>query len=452
MTSSNRYIKYFIYFLAFILPFEYRYIKPFLKLTNYLANISNSTYFYQEIYAYISDGLILLVLFFILLINKTKFKKILTRPNIYLLLFMCCCIASIINSNSGNYLLQFCCYFTYLTGIILFFLLANFISYDDFPKLIRNIFFIILISSTIESLISIYQYTIQDSVGLKIIGEINLREGSNFFMNNKLIFRASGTLPHSNILGGYIGFTIFASYYLYFTAKKKPLKYASIIILVLQLTTLIISFSRNALISLLISSIFYFIILKKKNYNIKLKQLFFIFNAILILLLFIFSPVIYNRGGLINQTKASKEADKYRIKQSKLAVKSILNNKLLGIGFNNYDTKFKKELKTKFNNNIVNFYIHNIYLAIAVEAGLLALFFFLLFLAYIFFKPIYSTKLTLEICTLLSMLLFLMIIGCFDYYIIRIQVGKLMFFLTAGLITSYIQHKKYINFSPVIIN
>jgi len=168
--------------------------------------------------------------------------------------------------------------------------------YENVPRgtFIKNIILLIILIGFIQALFGLFQFSIQHSIGLGFLWESFVSRGTigvaKIILDGKPYIRAYGLFPHPNILGGFLLMTIILTL-LY---KKLLQQFKSEIVprgtilfywdrvilpklinlsLVIQIISLILTFSKSSLIGLLLALIYPF--LKQENasnllYRIKL--------------------------------------------------------------------------------------------------------------------------------------------------------------------------------------
>lgn len=203
------------------------------------------------------------------------------------------------------------------------------------------------------------------------------------------ILRAYSTFSHPNSFAGFI--MVFALLTWYFKNRLKKWYVATLSVLIT--ISLVFTFSLNALITLL------FLIL---TYLFRLKNRLLILSMLLLVTMFTFyTPV----------TKL-REID-YRVDLAKASFAMFKQNPVVGVGLNN----FIPTLATKsaiFKNAWELQPVHNIYLLILAETGLLGLILSLVFLSTL---------------TLTPFLLAILFSGLFDHYWLTLQQNMLLFSL-----------------------
>ena len=451
--------KFFFYLLIFCIPFQTRKI---------LFWNNNE---FQSVSLYFTD-LLILSLFFFWLVHIKRTKIYLKRLDVIwikthiidlcLALFLIISLISLIRAD--NIFLGIYKWVKLLEFIGLFWYVKN--KYKEKEIFLQKtkipiIFLIFILSGVFQSFIAISQYAYQKSIGLKILGEsylgININGVAKILTNNLKIIRAYGTFPHPNILATFILVCLVFLFFLYikipnwskkfiwdhfynkdgirFSKIKKDIFPLNGIILAgiypLLIFSLYLTFSRIVIFLWIFVSIFSFVWCWKYNlYKRKVKEfalLFIIYNLLFAILLF---PELSFRF----KVSLQEQAISLRIFYIKIASVMISSFPILGIGLSQFPVKLSNFID--INNSWMAQPVHNIYLLIASEVGLLGLGIFLFFIICL----IRNSLCKLEINTyslfnfsyIICVLCFL-IIGLFDHFFITIQQGQLMFWIMLGL-------------------
>lgn len=427
--------------LLFYLPFQCRYHKLFKKIqvTFFSLDFDQFLKIDGSFGIYITDILMLIMILQCLRIDsfKTFFWE---GSRKFLSLFLVLSLVSVIHSAHGKDLWA---YYPYLFQLLIPSLFFFALSYHFKIKESLTVAFSLIFSlSILQCLIATAQYFIQDQMGLLKLGEpalfaaINVPDRTKWILDNlfhtkhfsHIILRATGTLPHPNILGCFIGFSLFVSGYLYLQLQKKRDRIFFSAALFLQWFTLFVTYCRAALIGAALGLSFWFaFFLIKKHPSIKMlliKTLGCI--ALCFLLLF---PQLTARGGIVNYNAHARVSDEGRLSYQNSALDKLKEHPLLGIGFHQY-------LVTMKENHEKGDAVHNIYLLIATENGLLGLLAFLCFVSTLIWHTLKRKLDTISI-TLLSIFLFLLFTGGCHYDLIKAQHGRLMFFISAAWLACY---------------
>ena len=130
-------------------------------------------------------------------------------------------------------------------------------------------------------------------------------------------------------------------------------------------------------------------------------------------------------------------ADSERVQYMNMAFEMIQEYPFLGVGFNNFQL-YSEPTQEAFPGYFFHSKVHNVYLLIASEIGLIGGVFFLLFL-WVILKTAWLTALARsnnshlysnnqEMFFLLATFSGIMLIGVFDFYLIHTPHGRMLFF------------------------
>ena len=450
-SSIKRNHHIFVSFLILLfcsLPVQHRFKRIFRSLFHSLVpnDLLIPSYFSKSIYFYLADPLLLLFLVCFFYYRRPSVRSLLWEgPTKFLSLLFITGLVSIAFSQAGHYPLQYIRLAQLFSVFLLFGVLVNKASLLDIPEVIKAIAWILLGIGCLETGMAIVQYFTQGVIGLHFLGEIHPSRfpfpsaGSSLYwggapLDSSTLYRACGTFSHPNILGTFLFCSILATSYLYLREAKKIISALLLSLLSLQVLALFTSFSRSALLGLGTGCLFFFIILFKKKQRIK--------RLSLLLLVWVFSclgsgaflsPALLSRGGILNYEGVVREADLERIAYAQVAIKMIKQYPLLGVGFNNFQL-YSQQMTTSG----LHSKVHNIYLLIASEMGLIGFGLFFLFLFYILrsaFKGLFSTSLLFEEKIFsLSAFLGLLLIGSCDFFIFSLPAASILFFSVAALL------------------
>jgi hypothetical protein len=474
----------FFYLFVFLLPLEKKHV--------FIANIPNLSTNYSPwgaIEIYLTDIVFVLVLLFwgIHLLTQSLELKTLTlramtrsgknhnlklktyKNRIFLLLLACFFLITIVSVIKGGvnnleiyHLAKLGEYLLIFTYIIL--------NIDTAVKLLYTMI-ILLFSSFFQAILGISQYFTQHSFNLKIFGEVDLspqiQNVAKIVIDGETYIRAYGTLPHSNILGGFlftgliISFIIILLFILslnqcernkqkMFPMKhlqtfslftKYPLFIIFVLISAILFLSLILTFSRSAWLVLIFAVIILVIILK--GLLLRFTTLGYkIILPISLLPTFVIISII----ALFPQIKAkTNQFDQYgdaaiagRVIYNKIAVKMVQKSPFFGIGYGNFVAK-SSEFSQKPLLWWQNQPVHNIYLLVLAETGILGLTAFLGFIGYLFYLGVRAIRnmknnpFGLIYTGIFAIFCGFLIIGLFDHYLWDIQQGSLIFWLMSGL-------------------
>lgn len=295
----------------------------------------------------------------------------------------------------------------------------------------KKILFVFSLAIIFESILSAAQYLKQSSIGgfFYFFGERTFNGMTpgvaNASINGDLILRVYGTFSHPNVLGGYllIGMTLIL--FNFKSTKKQLEKILYLISLACGTSALIITFSRIAILLWLI--ILFIFLISRAGKKILRKNIAFFLMFIFIIIIFIFYTPIVLRFSNFNLYDESFSQREDLLKNS---LKIIKNHPFFGTGLNNFLIELSQVQKP---NNVI-FYlqpVHNIFLLVAAQTGILGFIYFIGFLAKTFKKAFFKKDLiNYKIIIFLSIL----ILGSFDHYFLTIQQGQLLLSFILGLI------------------
>lgn len=429
--------------ITFLIPFEHKYDKifRFYSLTLIPDGLKVTEGYDKLIYFYVSDLISLTLGIFALFWFRIPLKKWFGNP---LWIIWLCAILSIITSPFSQYPIPYFRLLQLLTPITLF----SFITHFEEPqKATRVILSCIVAAGLIEAFIGIAQYFHQAPLGLRFFGETNQtsifysEDGNRWwldsFLNYKpkslILMRSAGTLPHANVFGGFMLFSILATYYL--SQTKKNWLYT----IPFQFFALAVSFSRAALFAWAIATFLWICFTKKRLPIVVMITITACLTASLLYKQYV------HRGGVVNYNQWVQNSDNVRKVQQTTGLEIAKDHSLFGVGF----TQFSERSGSYFGDNIQSYIRatapHNIFLFLACETGLFSLAAFLFFLGLCVWKFFRSPK-TAETALFFSLLTAFLFIGLCDFYPILFQQGKLMFFLIASLLVA--NSKIAVNQSP----
>ncbi|MFI5333952.1 MAG: O-antigen ligase family protein, partial [Chlamydiales bacterium] len=392
--------------------------------------------FQQNIYFFLTD--LPLFLFPLLLFSSFSLSTFFTKSSRYLtLLFFVFLFSLLLSSSCPLHYARLSHFFLF---IVLFSALEKGLIFQNIRNWFPKIALLIVGLSLVQCLFGILQYCLQNSLGLKFLGEVSNNSWVPFFHGPLSLFggkahemmrRASGTFPHPNVFGGFLLMAIGCSYFLCAGVESMRKKVWLGVALFLQILTLCLTFSRAALIAWLIMTVCWCVFCQRMR--VRWHLFASVIGAFLLAFVLLLYPAFKARGGLVNYNKIVKESDEGRIHFQNIAFKMIKAEPLLGVGFNQYVVRMQEFSPTPLKGDQF-FPVHNIYLLIAAESGFLGLACFLLFVGSIILRAL-KGKMDLVTASLLSLLIGLLFIGGCDFYLLGAQHGKLIFFLVTGLLS-----------------
>ncbi len=421
----KRFTNYLLWLWVFLIPWQARWIivDPVLE---------GSVWEYGRLSLYGGDIIfaILLVAAFIQWLREKNISKIYFWPFVLLITLVAWAWLSIIWSS--DHLVAF--YYS-LRIVQVLMLLGILIVVKPKAKLIITS---LVGAAVLQGMIAIAQFGLQWTPAFKWLG---LASQSAWELGPGVVetlggrwLRSYGSLPHPNILGGFLCAGLLGVIYLLSIIRKKG-RWWLWLSLVLVAQGLVLSFSRSAWLGLVFGAML-LLILAFKNKDV-LKKI--ILLLILIIIIFainfamfqdLFTTRLATVGRLETQSITERET------QLGLAVQTIKLHHL-GLGVGNY-THWLQSIYPKEPGYVYQ-PVHNQYLLIWAELGLFGIILFIIFLGFLFkarIRTIYQDYQAYFLAVLVSFLA----IGAFDHYIWTSYSGILLF----GLVVSslMIKHNK----------
>ncbi len=298
---------------------------------------------------------------------------------------------------------------------------------------IKKIFFLLGVGVFGQSLLAIAQFLIQASIGgiFYFFGERTFTAMTpgiaNADINGKLLLRSYGTFSHPNVLAGFLLVSMMCLLFSLPWVKKGFEKYFLIVALLLGSSALLLTMSRLAVI--LWVALLAFVLLNQIQQKVyKLVAGVILLGSIMFLLLA--TPF----GARLIQTNLGEESVVQREVLIQSSTTLFTSQPFIGIGLGN----FIPRLATIQKPLTLALYlqpVHNIFLFVLVETGIVGLGFFIVFLLKTYkklFTDIKTTTYLLSSRIFLIVLSVMLIIGLFDHYWLTLQQGQLLFSLVIG--------------------
>lgn len=421
---------------------------------------------YAGIYLYLSDILLILtILAWIVTILQNKklelssYIKFFRQQEAYILALVLLAWAFMSISWSGNTSLAL---FRSLK-LAEFSLLFLYLAYNALNKpYICNVISFIVALGFIQAIIGIAQAILQHSVGLFWLKEslisLNIDGVAKVMLFGHKFIRAYGLFPHPNILGGFLLITIVLTfvYRKMFHAdggKIVPCGTLMYIILAVQAIALLLTFSKSAILGL------FFVIcyLGYKMFGARLASTSgfresrrvehfwrYIVTAIIIVAVFV-TILGFDINSLL--LKSFNE----RLLFLNVSRETIVGNPIVGLGMGQFVAEMQK-YSSVFLANWQYQPVHNVFLLIWSELGIIGLVLFILFLWKVFranemFHPgrnvphgtscgasVEQADVSWGGTIFKGILLGFIIIMLFDHYLWDIQQGQIMLWMILGLI------------------
>ena len=376
-------------------------------------------------YLYLTDVLIILILLlWVWRLRKKKFLKDfkfqMKSSGFWLGAFLIVSLFSLIEAR--NLSLGFYAWFKLLEFVGLFFYLRyNFKDLFNFDSLAR----VFVASGVFQALIAIGQFAQQRSLGLRWLTEsplsVKIDGVAKIVVGNLTFIRSYGSFPHPNILAVFLLVCIFFVYYLWL--KREHSFFVNCFLMViycLLFFALLLTFSRVIFIIFILASLVYFVINKKLG-----KKVLWIF---LLFLIFCFLFLFFAWSEVSTRFSFSLEDQSITLREfyNQVSFSLINESPWQGVGLGNFVWEMKEVLYLL--SNWIHQPVHNMYLLIASETGLIGLIIFLMFIYRLLSQRSNRILFLLIICFL--------IFGLFDHFFWTLQQGQLIFWFILGLTAS----------------
>jgi len=316
--------------------------------------------------------------------------------------------------------------FRYLEFVVLYFLIVNgVIARGETVK-----FFIY--AMLIQSFIAIEQYLFQSSAGFYLLGEPHISPDipgvAKMDVGGEKMIRSYGTFLHPNFLAGFLVIALFWIYYSYRRHMIMYLTAASMI-----LAALVFSFSRSAFIALSGALLIYYSISNRK-FPIK-QSLLWLSVFLLIVVAFNLEEPVLGRLFIGPEDAAGIE----RMEYLDIGRKIIMENPF-GVGMGHFTMVMQDYVVSKLSPWSMQ-PVHNVYILLAAEAGLISAMIFLLLIGYLFYSLLNcymkGRKDEKDFALIqLAILTVFLIIFLFDHYFYSFYQGQALIFIYLALSSS----------------
>jgi len=373
-------------------------------------------------------------------------KSLFINPNFWLFLFVIISAFSIKNSTDTT--ISWYSWIKLLELVALYYYISAY-ALKKFGLV--NSFLSILSGGVFQSIIAIIQFVKQLSLGLRYLGESVLNSeltgiASFYLPTGEKIIRSYGTTPHPNVLAVTLFLSLFAFYFAYLYsrlhAEHQPLadKWDKILLLAesIILFAFFSTFSRTVIFAWFMSFVVRIgIIISKKNNRIVFgtvqarKRI----RAILIssgIVIATFGSIYFQESTSRLILNSGDQAVELRVFYAKEAIGS--NLRMSGVGIGNFVGWLKE--KEPFLLQFAYQPVHNLYLLIYSETGLFGIISFIFFIYLLFDRLVRHSNLQLpgdiSIMVFVASLLFT---GLFDHMFWTLQQGRLVFWISLGILT-----------------
>lgn len=361
--------------LVFAIPIEHKYDKflRFYSLKLIPEGLILPDSFEKKIYCYPSD-IIALFLFGVSL--WTRGKRIWEKGGVFLGAMLLCAVLSILLSPMKNYSVLYIRLWQLATPMALFFFVAN--GPVEGKKIFRLGCASYLASAFFQSLIALAQYGRQEGFGWRLLSEQSLAAKVPCPPSHMLcslggvadaegIFRAMGTMPHPNVLGGFLALALLLMLGM-FSARRWWLfpMYA------ICLAALACTYSRSAIYAWAMGTVLW-MVWRKTRLRLPVWGPLALLGSCTLLVGGLFAEQYLYRGGIVSYTPSIRESDQERLYYQKAAVRMMGHAPWFGVGFGQFSCQNGAFLDPEVSQKLAAGGVHNIFLRIGAEMGIFAL-------------------------------------------------------------------------------
>jgi len=281
----------------------------------------------------------------------------------------------------------------------------------------------------LHALIGGAQVAQQGSIGLDWLGEFSLnpqRQGVGVIQSSETRWlRPYGLTAHPNIFAGFMMVGLMASLGLALSEGRR-IRWMSTLVYGVGLWVLLLTFSRSAWLGFAVACVSLLALTGRSiwRHPIRRRQTGLIIAGTIILSLLFFvlyQPLILVRAGVNNTGEITESRSlNERTIYNQVAVEAIKDNPLLGVGIGNYPWYASHYLFFETDYDMRGDNVHNIYLAVQAELGLIGSLLFVIVIISglaISFRTQVDKTISHYRHVVVSTVLALLVIGLFDHYL-----------------------------------
>lgn len=359
---------------------------------------------YRAISVYASDLVIIAYLIFFTLENIKNHRKP-SFPKHFLLIIASLNLYLFINSLFFSTSQIISLWFTLKIFLFSAMAIASSVSLTR-PNIKKHLAKIIALSLLWQSLVIIFQFLAQRSLGLWFLGERSFDAGTVNIAHTQIsaieFLRPYGTFPHPNIAAAF-----FLIYLIILLAEKR--EKSKFFLSASSIFAILITNSQAALLAGAAAVI---------STTAKFQKLLFLALGIFLTITILFK--------YLSESQVASIAERLTLAQKALEISS--QNPAFGIGSLNFINELSKYDLTSIGQIRLLQPVHNVFLLILAENGIIGLLLFLGFLIYVVKNINSRPKLALFIAIL--------VFASVDHFIWTLQQGQLLFWLVVAYILS----------------
>ena len=437
--------KTFLVLFLILLPFQLRH--TFFSLSIYRGNYSD----FWALSIYASDlafACLMIVSYKTMRNSKTATGSILLIIALLIALLYIGHYPTIIsNSDSKEKVMRFI--FT-ITKWLELFLVFRYFSFtlNKYKYLILQT---ITISGTIQAIIGILQFIFQKSIGLHVVGEPiigNYIGIAKIIVDNHAFIRPYGLTTHPNQLSAIliVSYGTLLAMWEQFVKRYIYWGYTCLFILIFSI---LLTFSRAALLTFIVFNLIVLITFKIKAYfsqKNSFADLFHVVSIFFVVSCVILSPFLLSRATITDSATIS------RLNYDFIGIKQFITHPIIGVGpgqsIFNVQSYFTKENMGFTQNTDVPVWniqpAHNFFILVACETGLIGLILIIWLFIYLLIKLYNQIKVSIGENGYISVIFFALFIAIlilmqFDHYFYTLQQTQLLLWVVIGCIWNIIK-------------
>lgn len=302
-------------------------------------------------------------------------------------------------------------------------------------------------SALFQAIVGIVQFTLQRSVGLRLLGEPVVDYGTNgvgrALIDGGKLLRSFGTFPHANVYAAFLVLGLAALFYFFLKENERSFSVKRVALslgFLLVFCALLFSFSRSGWIGAAVLSVSVLAMAwTAPSLRFRAWVLFMRLAAVGLLVFLAFGHLAVPRATIPLKTDPSFN---YRLRYNSVGYE-IVRAEPLGVGLGNQVlygvTNGLYEKVGIGKDEPWNWQpIHNLYLLVASEAGIPALLVLVLFFAVLITTGLKwfwneRDKSPVPFVCMLGILAAFLVLGLSDHYFWDLVSGRLMFWLVLGI-------------------
>lgn len=297
-------------------------------------------------------------------------------------------------------------------------------------------FFVLSASVVFQSVLALSQFWTKASLGgiFYYFGERSftmLTPGiANASLQGSLVLRPYGTLPHPNVLAGFLLLGMLFVIGVWSLTKTRMMTLVVICALFFGAAALLVSLSRIPIL-LFVGTVLLVGIWMLKQRILKRYLFIMVIGSLCIGIGLLFTPLV----GRFLSTSFLEEAFVIRQDLAMQALWMIQAHPFFGVGLQNFLNNLPQTLTSwSYYTRIQP--VHNIYLLVFAELGIIAGGIVLYFL-WKTLRHVQKAQTSWWQKTVFSMLVVMLVLGMFDHYFLTLQQGRLLFAFVLGLCWSF---------------